>query len=92
MRIIFDPPLPRFERAVSVGHAPDTSRFRTPRRQSCDDAMRARRGRGAFCNAGRAMHRREDPAFQSHIDQITQQEPPQGIISTWPIEKEPFHG
>jgi hypothetical protein len=80
MLIIFDMLISLFERAYLVAYKPDMSDTEARRWNSWDDSMREWCRRDDFFNALPAMLRGEDPAFQSHIRKIAQEERPQGMI------------
>lgn len=79
--IIFDMLISLFERAYLVAYKPDMSDTEARRWNSWDDYMREWCRRDDFFNSLPGMLRGEDPAFQSHIRKIAQEERPQGIIS-----------
>jgi hypothetical protein len=81
MRVIFDMLISLFERAYLVAHKPAMSDTEARRWNSWDDYMREWCRREDFLNALPLLLRGEDPAFQSHIRRIAQEERPGSIIS-----------
>jgi hypothetical protein len=81
MRVIFDMLISLFERAYLVAHKPAMSDTEARRWNSWDDYMRELCRREDFLNALPLLLRGEDPAFQSHIRKIAQEERPGSIIS-----------
>ena len=80
MLIIFDMLISLFERADLVAYKPDMSDTEARRWNSWHDSMREWCRRDDFCNTLPAMLRGEDPAIQSHIRKIAQEERAQGMI------------
>jgi hypothetical protein len=74
MRVIFDMLISLFERAYLVAHKDQMTAAERRRWNSWDDYMRDWSRREDFFNALPQLLRGEDPAFQSYIKRIAQEE------------------
>ena len=74
MRVIFDMLISLFERAYLVAHKDRMSATERRRWNSWDDYMREWSRRDDFFNALPQLLRGEDPAFQTYIKRIAQEE------------------
>jgi hypothetical protein len=81
MRVIFDMLISLFERAFLVAHKDAMSPTEQRRWNSWDDFMREWLRREDFHNALPLLLRGEDPAFQSYILRLAQQEHVGSIMS-----------
>jgi len=74
MRVIFDMLVSLFERAYLVAYKDEMTATESRRWNSWDDYMREWTRRDDFFNALPLLLRGEDPAFQSYIKRVAQEE------------------
>ena len=80
MRVIFDMLVSLFERAYLVAYKDDMSASERRRWNSWDDYMREWCRRDDFFNALPLLLRGEDPAFQTYIRRVAQEERGSAIL------------